>query len=139
MSICRGALESSYEFARRASQHAGQASATDDLLRQLLGRIAADLLTSRLHPDAVDPAGGNALLALIVAQPAHWQALVGSLVAAQPNAEAKQRATDIFGALLSTNGVAANLSRPNRIRFRSNLEKMLSAVGSGALVLPNGA
>ena len=137
-SICRGALEAAYEFARRASQHAGYASPTDELLKHLLGRIAADLLTSRLHPDVVDPAGGNALLALIVAQPSHWQALVGSLVGAQPTPQARERATAAFGALLTTNGVVANLTRPNRTRFRANLDSLLRAVGSGGLVLPTG-
>ena len=138
-SICRGALESAYEFARRAAQNAAQAGPTDDLLKQLLGRIAADLLTSRLHPDVVDPAGGNALLALIVAQPAHWQALVASLVGAQPTPEAHERASAAFGALLTTNGVAANLSRPNRQRFRANLEGLLRAVRGGGIVLPSGS
>jgi hypothetical protein len=135
-SMCRSSLESAYEFARRAAQHPGQASATDDLLRQLLGRIAADLLTSRLHPDVVDPAAGNALLALIVAQPAHWQSLAGSLVSAQTTPETRDRMAAAFGALLSTNGVAANLSRPNRTRFRANLETLLQVVSSGGFVLP---
>ena len=141
VNICRGALESAYEFARRASQHAGGggASATDELLRSLLGRIAADLLTSRLHPDVVDPAAGNALLALIVAQPAHWQALAASVVDAQPTPEQRERASAAFGALLTTNSVAANLSRPNRTRFRANLEAMLRAVVGARLVLPTGS
>ena len=136
INICRGALESAYEFARRAAQHAGRASASDDLIRQLLGRIAADLLTLRLHPDVIDPAAGNALLALIVAQPAHWQALAASVVDAQPTAEKRDRASAVLGGLLSTNGVAANLSRPNRQRFRANLEAMLRAVTAGGLTLP---
>ena len=137
--ICRGALEAAYEFARRAAQHATHAGPADEMLRQLLGRVAADLLTSRLHPEVVDPAGGNALIALIVAQPAHWQALVASLVGAQPTAEGRACATAAFGALLTTNNVSATLSRPNRQRFRTNLEVMLRTVVSAGLVLPSAA
>ena len=104
-----------------------------------LSSRAADLLTSRLHPEVVDPAGGNALIALIVAQPAHWQALVASLVGAQPTAEGRACATAAFGALLTTNNVSATLSRPNRQRFRTNLEVMLRTVVSAGLVLPSAA
>ena len=39
-SICRGALESAYEFARRASQHPERAAPTEALLCALLTRIA---------------------------------------------------------------------------------------------------
>ena len=80
---------------------------------------------------------GNALLALIVAQPQHWQSLATSLVEAQPTAEARERASSAFSALLATNGVAANLSRPNRQRFRNNLETLLQS--TRGLVLPMGA
>ena len=109
------------------------------LLRSLLSRVAADLLTSRLHPDVVDPAGGNALLALIVAQPAHWAALAASLVSSQPSEDGRARATALLGALLTTNGVSASLARPNRTRFRANLETMLRGVTAAHLVLPAGA
>ena len=139
VAICRGALETAFELGRRAAQHGASALPMDGLLRQLLGRVAADLLTSRLHPDVVDPAGGNALLALIVAQPAHWQALAASLVGAQPTAEGREHATALFGALLSTNGVAATLARPNRVRFRANLDGLLRGVTAANLVLPTGA
>ena len=136
VAICRSALETAYELGRRASQHGAGAAMMQTLLCQLLGRIAADLLTSRLHPDVIDPAAGNALLALVVAQPEHWQALAASLVAAQPNAEAQARASAMFGALLSTNGVNASLTRPNRTRFRANLEVLLRSVTTSNMVLP---
>jgi hypothetical protein len=84
----------------------------------------------------VEPAGSNALLALIVAQPAHWQALVAALVGAQPSAEAAERAAALFGALLTSNGVTATLARPNRTRFRANLEGLLRGVTAANLVLP---
>ena len=135
-SICRGALESSYEFARRAAQHPQHAASTEPLLRSLLVRITADLLSARLHPEVIDPAAGNALLALIVAQPQHWQALAASVVEAQPSADGRERASATFSALLTSNGVVANLSRPNRQRFRANLEGLLQA--SRGLVLPHG-
>ena len=107
------------------------------MLQQLLGRLATDLLTSRLPPDAVEPAGGNALLALIVCQPAHWQALVAQLLSAQPSPQARDAAASAFGALLSTNGVSASLARPNRTRFRANLEALLRATSGGAIALPS--
>jgi len=136
VAICRSALETVYELARRASQHGGAAASTEALTQQLLSRVAADLLTSRLHPDVIDPAGGNALLALIVAQPGHWQVLAASLVAVQPTAEGQQRATALFGALLATNGVTTSLTRPNRTRFRANLDALLRGVSAANLVLP---
>jgi hypothetical protein len=135
-SICRGALETAFELARRAAEHGHSAAPMEALLRQLLERVAADLLTSRLHPEVIEPAGSNALLALIVAQPAHWQALVAALVGAQPSAEAAERAAALFGALLTSNGVTATLARPNRTRFRANLEGLLRGVTAANLVLP---
>ena len=72
-SICRKALESAYELARQANQHSGLAATMATMLQTLLTRILGDLLCSRLHPDLVDPAAGNALLALIVTQQQHWQ------------------------------------------------------------------
>ena len=80
---------------------------------------------------------GNALLALIVAQPQHWQALAASVVAAQPTPEGRERASAALGSLLSTNNVANNLSRPNRMRFRANLERMLQAFSGAGLVVPS--
>ena len=106
------------------------------LLQSLLTRVASDLLGSRLSPDLVEPAAGNALLALIVAEPAHWQQLVASLVAAQPTPEAHAHAAAAFGALLTTNNVTASLARPNRTRFRANLEVLLRAASGGKLLLP---
>lgn len=88
------------------------------------------------HPDVVEPAGGNALLALIVVQPPHWANLVQSLLSAQPTLEGREAAAAAFGALLSSNGVSASLARPNRTRFRSNLETLLQTVTAQALVLP---
>ena len=96
----------------------------------------SQLLCSRLHPDVVDPAAGNALLALIVAQHSHWQALVGGLLGAQPDPPTRDAAAAAFGALLSTNGVSASLQRPNRVRFRANLERLLQHVHSSKMVLP---
>ena len=65
-----------------------------------------------------------------------YQALAASVVDAQPSAEKRERAASALGGLLTTNGVAANLSRPNRQRFRTNLEAMLRAVTPSGLVLP---
>ena len=135
--ICRGALETAYELARRASQHGNSAATMDHLLRQLLNRVTVDLLTHRLHPDVVDPAGGNTLLALIVAQQSHWQGLVSSLIEAQPSIHAKERVNSLFSALLSSNGVSTSLSRPNRIKFRANLEVMLRGITAADLILPS--
>ena len=58
------------------------------MLQALLSHLAAELLCSRLHPDVIDPAAGNALLALIVAQQAHWQAMVTNLLGARPRTRA---------------------------------------------------
>ena len=107
------------------------------MLQQLLTHLTIELLCSRLHPDLVDPAAGNALLALIVAQHAHWQALVASLLAEQTHdAATHAAATAAFGALLASNGVSASLNRPNRARFRANLETLLQYVRSSNMVLP---
>ena len=61
---------------------------TADVLQPLLGRILTDLLASRLHHDLIDPAAGNALLALILAcGPAHWERLVRAVVDAGGEAD----------------------------------------------------
>ena len=107
------------------------------MLQQLLTHLTIELLCSRLHPDLVDPAAGNALLALIVALREHWQALVASLLAEQTHdAATHAAATAAFGALLASNGVSASLNRPNRARFRANLETLLQYVRSSNMVLP---
>lgn len=124
-------------MARHASQHAEAATPMAPMLQQLLTHLTIELLCSRLHPDLVDPAAGNALLALIVAQHAHWQALVASLLAEQTHdAATHAAATAAFGALLASNGVSASLNRPNRARFRANLETLLQYVRSSNMVLP---
>ena len=61
---------------------------------------------------------------------------VASLVGGQPTAGGREKASAAFGALLTTNNVTANLTRPNRQRFRTNLDKLLRAVVSGGLALP---
>jgi hypothetical protein len=83
------------------------------------------LVASRVHADALEPAAGNALLALIVARPEGWAALVEGVVAraAEP---AVLRA--LFAQLLAANGVRCALDRPNRARFRANLRHFLGAV-----------
>ena len=50
--------------------------------------------------------------------------------------EAYAPGTAAFGALLSTNGVSAALNRPNRARFRANLETLLQYVRASNMVLP---
>ena len=100
-----------------------------------LTHLAAELLCSRLHPDVIDPAAGNALLALIVAQQAHWQAMVTNLLGAQHDPHTRDAAAAAFGALLGTNGVTASLQKPNRVRFRANLERLLQHVRSSNMVL----
>ena len=185
-SICRQALESTYELARQASMHGGLAARMTTMLQTLLTRVLGDLLCSRLHPDLVDPAAGNALLALILAQQQHWQAayrpsrasdasvhlcaqrtqrlraclikggsplrargahplhsrarvrqvLIHSLLELQPTEDGRREASAAFGALLSTNGVAASLARPNRTRFRANLHLLLQHVHAGGVQLP---
>ena len=106
------------------------------MLCALLTRVAGDLLCSRLHPDVLDPAGGNALLSLILAQQDHWQALVHQLVSMQPTPQGQETAGRAFAALLSTNGVTASLARPNRTRFRANLQALLQYVHGGGVQLP---
>ncbi len=136
IAICRSALETAYELARHAAANEAHAAPMASMLGALLSRVATDLLTSRLVPDVVEPAAGNALLALIVCQQSHWQALVASLLAAQPTADARERLAAAFGALLASNGVTVSLARPNRARFRANLDALLRAVGAGGFVLP---
>jgi len=72
----------------------------------------------------------------IVAQQAHWQALVHSLLELQPDQPARDATAAAFGALLSTNGVTASLTRPNRTRFRANLQLLLQHVQAGGIQLP---
>jgi len=47
----------------------------------------------------------------IVAQQAHWQALVHSLLELQPDQPARDATAAAFGALLSTHGATASLTR----------------------------
>ena len=129
------ALQASYDLARHASQHAERAAPMAPMLQALLSHLAAELLCSRLHPDVIDPAAGNALLALIVAQQAHWQAMVTNLLGAQHDPHTRDAAAAAFGALLGTNGVTASLQKPNRVRFRANLERLLQHVRSSNMVL----
>ena len=133
---CEAALQAVYDLARHAAQHASHAAPMAPMLEALLTQLAQELLCSRLHPDVVEPAAGNALLALVVARTDHWQALVAALLAAQHDAPTRDAAAAAFGALLSTNGVVASLQRPNRVRFRANLERLLQHVRSSAMVLP---
>ena len=59
-----------------------------------------------------------------------------SWVQAQSSAEGQERATAILGSLLTTNGVTASLARPNRTRFRANLDQMLRALTAARLHVP---
>ena len=129
------ALQATYDLARHASQHAERAAPMAPMLQALLSHLAAELLCSRLHPDVIEPAAGNALLALIVAQQAHWQGMVAGLLAAQHEPHTRDAAAAAFGALLGTNGVSASLQKPNRVRFRANLERLLQHVRSSNMVL----
>ena len=129
------ALQATYDLARHASQHAERAAPMAAMLQALLSHLAAELLCSRLHPDVIEPAAGNALLALIVAQQAHWQGMVAGLLAAQHEPHTRDAAAAAFGALLGTNGVSASLQKPNRVRFRANLERLLQHVRSSNMVL----
>jgi len=136
--IATRALNASFELAKQAAlQPADVGAAMAPTLQALLHRVAVDVLCSRLHPDLADDAG-NALLALILAQPAHWQALVASLLAAQPDAGRRDAAAAAFHALLNANGLTPTLARPNRARFRQNVQGLLQQVQSGGFVMPSG-
>ena len=49
--------------------------------------------------------------------------------------DTRDAAAAAFGALLGTNGVSASLQKPNRVRFRANLERLLQHVRSSNMVL----
>ncbi|KAL1530330.1 hypothetical protein AB1Y20_001239 [Prymnesium parvum] len=134
-SICRYALETIYELARQASLRTPTESVAH-ILRALLARLTKDLLTSRLHPDLVDPPAGNALLALIVSQPGHWQAVVDAMLDLQPDQLVRETVATAFQALLTTNNVNASLTKPNRVRFRVNLQRLLEQMQSVSIRLP---
>lgn len=109
---------------------------TAQMMRTLLSRLTTDLLCARVHPDLVDPPAGNALLALIVVQQGHWHALVGALLNLQSDSTKRHTLATAFSDLLSTNGVSASLAKPNRTRFRANLQVLLQRVHALNVQLP---
>lgn len=76
------------------------------------------------------------MLALIVVQQSHWQALVSAIVDLQTDQQTRDRTAAAFQAVLSTNGVTASLNKPNRARFRENLHMLLQHFRASRIKLP---
>lgn len=139
ITIGRAALETTFKLARHAGSADGRQSGPGiaTLILRMLRRVALSLLAGALHPELVDPPAANALLALIAVAPDGWQGIVREVVGAQPNAEAQQATAQALGALLTSNGVSASLSKPNRTRFRANLTELLKFTRRSRFAVPH--
>ena len=70
----------------------------------------------------------SSLGSFLAARSSRSSLLVASLLAQQHEPATRAAAAAAFEALLTTNGVSASLNRPNRARFRQNLEALLQYV-----------
>ena len=75
---------------------------------------------------AVDSSSANCMLALIVVEPALFQAFVAELIASQPSPQLQDRLLRSFTALMA--GVALDLSIPNKKLFQTRFEAFLHDV-----------
>jgi len=122
--VSRVALEAVYALGAHAAQQEHAPEPVCALVAALQHELLLDLAGSQIHPDSADVAG-NALLALVVARPDAWAALVEGIAAGAAEPEALRQ---LFAQLTSANGVRGSLDRPNRARFRANLALFLAAV-----------